>query len=61
MPASFLTQHRPICAVLAEIQELAIKRNDVLTVALAQEAIIYAQRMSAKLTEYKALTSHRIT
>lgn len=50
---TFLHTHRPICAVLAEIREIALLNNDEYTVTLCDEAIKYAQRMSVKLTEYK--------
>lgn len=59
MPASFLARHRTICAVLEEIRAVA---NDVSRTEyqrsekineLCNEARDYAQRMSAKLTEYK--------
>lgn len=50
---TFLHQHRPICAVLAEIRENAERRGDFDTMKLCDEAIKYAQRMSVKLTEYK--------
>lgn len=61
MPASFLNRHRTICAVLEEIREL----NDLSVEAskhynsrkrindLINEAKDYAEKMSAKLQEYK--------
>lgn len=56
MPASFLARHRTICAVLYEIRELATKRKDKKTMDLCDEAILYARKMSIKLTEYKKET-----
>lgn len=55
MPASYLARHRPLCTVLQEIRELAVRdgRDDI--IALADEATDYAQRMSAKLTQYKSM------
>jgi hypothetical protein len=53
MPASFLSRHRTICAVLEEIKELALKRDDTKTVMLCDEAKLYAERMSVRLFEYK--------
>jgi hypothetical protein len=53
MPASFLARHRTICEVLTEIKSIAeyhgIEYN---IIPLCDEAIDYAQRMSAKLVEY---------
>lgn len=54
MPSSFLGRHRTICAVLTEIKEL---HSDPYTRHLCDEAILYAERMSAKLVEYKAATT----
>ena len=51
MPASFLKRHRTICNVLEEIRERHV--NDLRTQELVDEAKNYAQRMSAKLVEYK--------
>lgn len=63
MPASYLSRHRPICAVLAEIQELVRKDvdgdNQAQILALCDEAIDYARRMSVALTNYKAEVSAR--
>ena len=53
VPASYLSRHRPICSVLQDIRMLAVLRNDEETMKLCDEAITYAQSMSAKLTEYK--------
>lgn len=53
MPASYLARHRPICAVLEEIRIDALARGDTHTVALCDEAITYARRMSVKLSYYK--------
>jgi hypothetical protein len=55
---SFLSRHRTICAVLAEIRELAERRGDVRTVELCDEARTYAESMSAALTRYKERASH---
>lgn len=57
MPASYLAKHRPICTVLQEIKEIAenmpsSSESEKIAV-LADEATGYAQRMSAKLQEYK--------
>lgn len=52
---SFLSRHRTICAVIQEIREAAVVRNDDATVRLCDEAFDYARRMSAKLGEYKQL------
>jgi hypothetical protein len=57
MPASFLARHRTICEVLTEIKTIAAQTDepaDGRIIELCDEAIDYAQRMSAKLTEYKA-------
>ena len=54
MPASYLKRHRPICDVLNEIKELAIRWDNKRLEVLCDEAITYAQSMSAKLAEYKA-------
>jgi len=53
MPASYLSKHRPICDVLNDIRVRAALMNDEEAVRLCDEAISYAQRMSAKLAEYK--------
>lgn len=58
---TYLHRHRPICAVIAEIRELAVIRNDEYTVTLCDEARDYAQRMSVKLTEYKNELKNNIT
>lgn len=55
MPASYLAKHRPICAVLQLIRDIAEERGDEVTVELCDEAITYARRMSAKLVEYKTM------
>lgn len=47
---SYLSRHRPICAVLQEIRELT---KDPEIIKLIDEAISYAQSMSAKLVEYR--------
>lgn len=58
MPSSFLGRHRTICAVLTEIKEYAaLVTDDPHIPALCDEAILYAERMSAKLVEYKAATA----
>lgn len=57
MPASYLSRHRPLCDVLQEIQDAAVVRGDIKTIKLCDEAIDYARRMSAKLVEYKQLTT----
>ena len=49
---SFSNKHRTICAVLTEIKE---KINDPHITLLCNEAIGYAQSMSNKLAEYKAM------
>lgn len=61
MTGSFLARHRTICAVLEEIHALAVKGAEecdadyFLRISpLVFEAKDYAQRMSAKLVEYKA-------
>jgi hypothetical protein len=48
-----MTQHRPICAVLEEIGNIATSdgRHDILE--LVEEAIQYAKRMDAKLVEIR--------
>lgn len=51
MPNSFLARHRTICEVLYELQEL--HHDDDKQRELTQEALLYARRMSLKLTEYK--------
>lgn len=53
MPASYLTRHRPICDVLNDIRELALSIDEMKIVRLCDEAVSYAQRMSAQLAEYK--------
>lgn len=57
MPASFLKRHRTICMVLEEIRGYRnyIKTEDerIRLGELVDEAKDYAQRMSAKLVEYK--------
>lgn len=61
MPASYLSKHRPICAVLAEIREITTYKENVhpaardKIVSLVDEAITYARSMSNKLVEYKQL------
>lgn len=52
---SYLSRHRPICAVIQEIRELAEKRQDTATITLCDEAVDYARRMSARLVEYKKI------
>ena len=50
---SYLKRHRPICAVLQEIGNIATNdgRQDIMT--LVEEAISYAKRMDAKLVEIR--------
>ena len=60
MPSSYLSKHRPICAVLAEMQGIAEKNGDGDMLKLIEEAITYAQRMSAKLAEYKKDHDHQM-
>ena len=54
---SYLKRHRPICTVLQEIQDEAQQTDSLESrnriIMLCREATTYAQRMSAKLTEYK--------
>lgn len=57
MTGSFLARHRTICSVLVEIRDMAHNRKDAHTIALCEEAITYAQRMSSKLVEYKQTTN----
>ena len=54
MTGSFLARHRTICAVLTEIKIINNQEEhpNLLINALCDEAIDYAQRMSAKLVEY---------
>lgn len=47
---SYMSRHRPICAVLAEMQE---KTTDPVMLALIEEALDYARRMSNRLMEHK--------
>lgn len=47
---TYLSRHRPICAVLAEMKE---RTDDEGMLKLINEALDYAQRMSARLIEYK--------
>lgn len=49
---SYLSRHRPICAVLQEIKDTTLNRR---VLELADEAIDYAQRMSNRLMEYKRM------
>ena len=61
MPASFLSRHRTICDTIKEIQDTAKRGEDCglfpgeakTIMKLCDEAITYAQSMSAKLQEYK--------
>lgn len=55
MPGSFLSRHRTICEVLEEIRSRAYEPDLTLDEfnKLIDEAKDYAQRMSAKLMEYK--------
>lgn len=53
MTGSYLARHRPICAVIEDIRQLAQARGDILTEKLCDEATQYAQSMSKKLVEYK--------
>lgn len=58
MPASYLTRHRPICDVIADIKRTVAAYSDDPYVTeqvdkLCDEATGYAQSMSAKLAEYK--------
>lgn len=51
---SYMTRHRPICEVLTEIQNRAQQLpDDYGILKLTEEALDYARRMSARLTEYK--------
>jgi hypothetical protein len=59
---SYLSRHRPICTVIEEIKEKVEKLDGspnplyidlIPIVALCNEAKDYAQRMSARLMEYK--------
>lgn len=57
---SFLSRHRTICEVLEEARELAVRGNNENEPGyyskihtLLAEAKDYAQRMSARLMEYK--------
>ncbi len=50
---SYMSRHRPICSVLADIQTVAEAKGDLITLALVAEAISYAQRMSNRLMEHK--------
>jgi hypothetical protein len=50
---SYMARHRPICAVLEEIREIANEQQDNYLVQLADEAISYAKRMDAKLVEIR--------
>lgn len=50
---SWMKDHRTICATIEEIKSLASTRNEQDIVDLCNEAKDYAQRMSAKLIEYK--------
>jgi hypothetical protein len=55
---SYITRHRPICAVLQEIRDAT---SDPHTLELLDEAITYARSMSAALVRYKeALVSRNI-
>lgn len=47
---SYLSRHRPICAVLQEIREVT---QDEKVIKLVDEAVDYARRMSDRLMEYK--------
>lgn len=47
---SYLSRHRPICAVLQEMRE---RTTDPVMLRLIDEAHDYAKRMSARLVEYK--------
>lgn len=49
----FNPPHRTICDVLEEIKRMAEEAGEHDIVTLANEAKDYAQRMSAKLVEYK--------
>jgi hypothetical protein len=44
---------RPICDVLVEIQNIAIKSRNAKVVALCDEALIYAKKMHARLQQNK--------
>jgi len=51
---SYMSRHRPICAVLEEIRSIAKELDhDYGIAALADEAITYAKRMDAKLVEIR--------
>lgn len=47
---SYLSRHRPICAVLDEIKRTT---TDHKIIPLVDEAIEYARKMSNRLMEYK--------
>lgn len=58
MTESYLSRHRPICTVIDEIRERMkrIESNPIIAedvIKLCDEATDYAQRMSARLMEYK--------
>jgi hypothetical protein len=56
---SFLARHRTICAVLAEIKDVTKDVDNHLYIhQLCDEAIDYAQRMSAKLVEYSKMNEN---
>jgi hypothetical protein len=58
---SYITRHRPICAVLQQIRDIAATRDDILTISLCDEARTYAESMSRALVTYKeALVSRNI-
>lgn len=55
---SYITRHRPICAVLQQLRDAT---SDPLTLELLDEARSYAESMSAALVRYKeALVLHNI-
>lgn len=47
---SYLARHRPICAALQEVRDTT---TDQSIIPIIDEAIGYARRMSARLTEHK--------
>lgn len=50
---SYLSRHRPICSVIEDIRIRAEYLGDQAIIELCKEAKDYAERMSAKLVEYK--------
>lgn len=50
---SFLDRHRTICDTLEQARRLAQETEQYEIAKLCEEALDYAKRMSAKLSEYK--------